>query len=280
MHRRSGLEIMARLGYVARGLVYMIVGGFALLAALGGERASGTKGALAKLLAQPLGTTLLCGVALGLLCFAAWRLAQCFLDADHDGRSATAIARRAFYGANALFYAGLAGWAASLAFAWSGGPDNDQEVRDWTAWLMAQPLGRVAVGVLGAAIAAAGVAVATKGITGSFARRLELKAETRRWLLPLGRFGHLARAAVFVIIGGFLITAAARYDAGEALGLGGSLRVLQQQPYGSLLLAVTAAGLLAFGAYQIVEAAYRRVSAPTVRELGRQASLHAQASTR
>ncbi|MFL6929842.1 MAG: DUF1206 domain-containing protein, partial [Xanthobacteraceae bacterium] len=63
-------------------------------------------------------------------------------------------ARRAFYGANALFYAGLAGWTASLAFARRGGPDNDQEVRDWTAWLMAQPLGRVAVGVLGAAITA------------------------------------------------------------------------------------------------------------------------------
>lgn len=174
----------------------------------------------------------------------------------------------------------LAGWAASLALARSGGPDNDQEVRDWTAWLMAQPLGRVAVGVFGAAIAAAGVAVAAKAFTGSFARRLELGAETRRWLLPLGRFGHLARAAVFVIIGGFLITAAVHYDAREALGLGGSLRVLQQQPYGSLLLAVTAAGLLAFGAYQIVEAAYRRVRVPEVRELGREASRYAQASTR
>src|SRR5262245_61789155 len=178
---------MARAGYVARGLVYVILGGFALLAALGGERAPGTKGALQKLIAQPLGTSLLCAVALGPLCFAVWRLAQSILDADHDGSSAMAIARRAFYGANALFYVALAGWAASLALARSRGPYNGREVRDWTAWLMAQPLGRVAVGALGAAIAAAGVAVAAKAFSGGFARRLELEAQTQAWLLPLGR---------------------------------------------------------------------------------------------
>src|SRR4051812_34573734 len=104
MHRRPGFEIIARLGYVARGLVHVVVGGFAVLAASAGERAVGTKGALQKLLTQPLGTALLCVVALGLLCFAAWRLAQCFLDADHNGRGVSAIARRSFYGVNALFY--------------------------------------------------------------------------------------------------------------------------------------------------------------------------------
>src|SRR5215211_6733438 len=53
----------------------------------------------------------------------------------------------------------------------------------------------------------------------------------------------------FAIIGGFLLTAAVRYDAREALGLGGSLSVLQQD--GRVLLAVTAAGLLAFGAINL-----------------------------
>jgi hypothetical protein len=145
---------------------------------------------------------------------------------------------------------------------------------------MAQPLGRSLVIALGVAIAAAGAVVAVKGLTGSFERRLELDHETRRWLLPIGRYGHLTRAVVFVVIGGFLITAAVHYDPREALGLGGSLRVLQRQPYGWVLLALTAAGLLAFGAYQFVEAVYRRVSAPSVLQLGRQVRVHAKPSTR
>jgi Domain of Unknown Function (DUF1206) len=78
MHRRSGFEIIARLGYVARGLVHVVVGGFAVLAAIAGERAVGTKGALQKLLTQPLGTALLCVVTLGSFASqrGAWRSAS------------------------------------------------------------------------------------------------------------------------------------------------------------------------------------------------------------
>src|SRR5215204_2695526 len=84
----------------------------------------------------------------------------------------------------------------------------------------------------------------------------------RRWLLPIDRYGHLARATVFAIIGGFLLMAAVRYDAREALGLGGSLRALQQS--GRVLLAVTAAGLLAFGAINLS----RRLTGASVRPQG------------
>ena len=64
-------------------------------------------------------------------------------SADHDGWSPKAVAKRAFYGANALLYVGLTAWTASLIFEWSGGPDDGQEARDWTASLLAQPLGRI-----------------------------------------------------------------------------------------------------------------------------------------
>jgi Domain of Unknown Function (DUF1206) len=49
-------------------------------------------------------------------------------------------------------------------------------------------------------------------------------------------------------------------DAGDPFA--GALGVIQQQPYGSALLGITAAGLLAFGLYGIAEAVYRWISPP------------------
>src|SRR5262245_9668627 len=126
MQKRSGFDTMARIGYTARGLVYLIVGTFAALAASSGRRPVGTKGALEKLLAKPLGN-----------------------------------------------------------------------------WLVI---------ALGAAIAATGIGIGIKGLRGDFEQRPELDAGTRRWLVPLGRYGHLARGAVFVMIGAFLAMAAVHFQ--------------------------------------------------------------------
>src|SRR3954470_11824995 len=83
---RSGFEWVARLGYGARGVVFLIVGFFAGLAALGAGRSVSSTDALKTLLAEPMGTLLLGIVAAGLFCFAAWRVLQSIFDADHLGR--------------------------------------------------------------------------------------------------------------------------------------------------------------------------------------------------
>jgi hypothetical protein len=64
---------------------------------------------------------------------------------------------------------------------------------------------------------------------------------------------------VFVVVGLFVTFAALDANAREAKGLAGALQVIQQQPYGSWLLALTAAGFLAFGAFGIAEGAYRKI---------------------
>lgn len=278
--RRPALETAARLGYAGRGFVYVIVGAFAVLAAMGSGGAKGQKGALQKVLEQPLGEALLALVALGFLCFSLWRLLQAFLDADHNGREPKALARRAVYAFTAVLYIGLAVGTVSIILGTDGGGGGDTAARDWTAFLMAKPFGRWLVAGAGAVVAGAGVGFALRGCKQPFEPRLALTEAARAWVVPLGRAGFVARGAVFLLIAWFLVQAALHANSREARGLGGALRALQQEPYGSVLLGVTALGLFGFGVFQFATAAYRRIDAPTMDEAAQEAERDARSLMR
>jgi Domain of Unknown Function (DUF1206) len=113
------------------------------------------------------------------------------------------------------------------------------------------------------AITAVGVGIGLKGCWG-LKRRLQLRPRQRRVLAALGRF--VARSLVFTMIGVFLLYAALDANSREAKGVAGALQVIQQQPYGSALLGITAAGLLAFGVYGVAEGAFGRITAPSLRQ--------------
>ena len=100
MHTRTGLTLLARGGYAARGLVYLIIGVLALLAARGS--------------AQPFGHFLVGLVVVGLVAFAAWRILQALRDVDGHGSKPKGLVIRAgllvggiTYGALAFFALGL-----------------------------------------------------------------------------------------------------------------------------------------------------------------------------
>jgi hypothetical protein len=86
-----------------------------------------------------------------------------------------------------------------------------------------------------------------------------LGPEAQRWVIRVGRIGLIARGVIFALIGIFLIQASRHNDAGEAVGLGGALQKLTEQPFGDLLLGLVAAGLFMYGLYSFVEARYRRL---------------------
>jgi hypothetical protein len=261
-HGRSSFEWVARVGYAARGVVFLIMGVFAGLAALGSGRSVSSTDALKKLLGGPQGEVLLGIVAAGLFCFALWRVMQSVFDADHLGRRGKGFGRRIGYGFGALFHFGLAAWAVSLMVGWSArSPDGDRPVRDWTAWLMAQPYGKWLVAAAGIGIVIGGIAIAMRAFTDDFKRQLDLGNEPSRWMALLARFGFAARAAVYLLVGGFLVVAAWHANSHEAKGLGGALQSLREQPYGWLLLGALALGLLAFAGYQFVQAYCRYVDA-------------------
>lgn len=258
------LESVARAGFGARGIVYMLVGGLALMAAIGsGGQTGGSRSALQSLLAQPFGKVWLGLIAAGLAAFALWSIIEALTDADRHGTGWKGLGIRAVHLVSGGIYVSLALFALSLAMGWgAGGGGEDQAAKDWTAWLLAKPFGRWLVGAIGAGVVAAGFGFIWKGWRGNVDPRLAVPADKAHFAQTLGRAGFAARGVVFALIGAFLLLAAWHSRSSDVEGLGGALEALQAQPYGWVLLGITAAGLFCFGLFGLVQARYRHISAP------------------
>jgi hypothetical protein len=258
------VERLARFGYAAKGVVYVIIGILALQLAFGqGGEATGPEGALDTIGRQPFGRTLLAVMAVGLLSYALWRFVQAALDPEDKGRDAKGLAQRAGYVVSGLTYGALGLLAGRMALGAASGEDGGG-AQDWTAWLLAQPLGVWLVALAGLIVIGAGLYQLYYGLSGKFRDELKLHAMSRTeqtWATRSGRLGYAARGVVYAITGGFLVLAALRSDPQQAGGIGKALGELARQPYGPWLLGVVALGVLCYGIYAFVQARYRRISA-------------------
>jgi hypothetical protein len=254
------VERLARTGYVAYGVVYMLVGVLAAQAAFGGGgQATGQEGALRSILLAPLGRVLLGMVAIGLLAYAMWRLFQGIVDPESEGRDAKGIVKRFDHVINGLFHGALAFSAGELALGAGGGGGSPD---DWTTRLLAQPLGRWLAVIAGTVIVGAGLYQFYKVYKADFRDELksgEMSTRERTWATRSGRLGYAARGVVFGVIGVFLVQAALKADPDEARGLGGALQTLARQPFGPYILGAVALGLVAYGVFMFVMARYRRI---------------------
>lgn len=241
--------------------MFLIIGGFALLAAGGfGVHPQGARDALEHLFGGPIGDFLLWLLAFGLLCFAGWRLRQSIVDSEGYGSSAYGLMRRSVLAASGAFYIALAAATARVTIA-PRQVNEDESARQWTAWALAQPFGRTAIALIAAGFIGIAIGLAVKAFRAPARRHLDIRRKFRIWAVLAGSFGILTRAVVFFLIGGFLAFAAYDSNSREAAGLAGVLRAMQHQTFGAALLAIAAFGLLTFGLFEIVEAAARRTHA-------------------
>lgn len=263
------LAFASRIGYGARGLVYLGVGVIALLAATDlVPRTTGTQGVLETWAKWPLGLFLIGAVGCGLLGFALWRTLQTILDADHHGVSPKGLVVRAGQAISGLVYGALSFSAFELldAFEDVGEADETHGIPDTVALVMNYPHGDSLVLLAGVMALIAAMGFVIQGLAQDFAKRLECDDRLCRWAVPLAKVGYVARGLATIPVGLFLIKAGLAARAADAKSWGDALQTVEQQPLGSWVLGTIALGLMAFGAFGLVEARFRRIR-PNVESL-------------
>jgi hypothetical protein len=249
---------LARVGLVARGLVYGIIGVLALKLALGdGGTATNQQGALKTIADRPFGKTLLVLVAIGLAGYALWRLTRAAVG--HGAEQRDNGSDRVAALASGIAYGILCVTAVKIiadAGTGSGTP------RETTAGVLGWSGGTVFIAIAGAVMIGVAAYQAYKGLARKFledAKTGEMSDGVEKGYTALGVFGHVARAVIFALVGYGLIKAAIDYDPQKAIGLDGALRKLADASYGPALLGVVAAGLAGFALYSMADARYRKV---------------------
>ncbi|RUT34818.1 DUF1206 domain-containing protein [Arsenicitalea aurantiaca] len=272
MARDSKFETLARSGYAARGVVYLIVGGLALFGAIGGGGADvGPEGALGWLLGQPFGRILLGLVGIGLAGHAAWRLVQGIANADDQDNDAKGIAVRAGMVVSGITHTSLALFALGAATGMGGSGGGEDGGSGLAATVLGLPFGAFLLGLAGIAVIGAGIAQIWKGATGGYRKYLEAASREHAWITPVCALGLGARGAVLLITGGFIVFAAIAADPEQVGSVTEALAWVRQLPFGGILYGLVALGLFAFGLYSLIQARYRQIDAPDPAAMARTA---------
>ncbi len=260
--RRAGPWVgrLARLGYLAKGVVYLAIGFLALREALGvGGKTTDPTGAMASIGAQPFGGVMLVLLAAGLACYALWKLVQGLLDADGKGSDAHGLLRRVGYVGSAVIHGALSFTAAQSIL---GAEDSSEDAAAASALAYQPPLGQILVALVGLGVIGVGLYQLYAAYGAKFREdlRLDLMSDAEeRWVTYAGRVGTAARAVAIGLAGAFVLLAAYQSDPSETRSLGAALESLQRQPLGSYMLGTIAVGLLLYGVFMFAIAHYRRI---------------------
>ena len=257
------LQWLARVGVVAEGMIYVLIGGLALAGAFDPtQHPSGSNGAMSKLVHVPSGRVVLALLALGLLAYVLWQLVLSVLDPEcTKGRwRFRRIALRIAHLWSAALHCVLVGLAAWQLLGFGHAGNDGQAQKQLTAMALQLPGGRWLVGGIGAGIVVFALVQWVLALRPQRDTRMDLSDTPLRVpVLALLVLGYAARGALFGILGALLVYAAWRHQPNQTAGISGALQSLRDQPYGPWLLGAVATGLIAFGLAQIAKARYQRI---------------------
>ena len=256
MARLTRLDWIAKAGFVARGLVYILFGWIALSARSKTE--AGQKGVFDTIQEMPLGDVLLTLMALGLVAYGIYRLTCALLDIEGKGSGPKGIAGRI-----AQLWSGLVHLViAYTATQFLGGstPEDAQNgsanTQDAARTLLDLNLGDAGLWAVAAALFFAAGLQVRKAWKGSHMK--QCAPDTPPSAKTIGRIGLVTRGLVFAVIGWSFIRVAETDSSGQAKAAGAAVASLQDTP---ALYTAVAFGLILFGVFSLLLARYRIVPA-------------------
>jgi hypothetical protein len=257
----AALEVLARVGLVAYGVVHLLISWLALQLAWGApaSKSADPSGALSTLADQPLGKILLWLVAVGLVALALWQASEAIWG-YRNREGAPRVRKQVTSGAKAVIYGTLGVSAASVGLG--SRSSSSQSQQQATSGVLAWPAGQVIVVVTGLIIVGVGAAGVVKGVQKSFGEEIDtssMSAGPREGVARLGQVGYVAKGLALVLVGGLLGYAALTFERQKAPGLDGTLQTILAQPFGRFLLTAVAVGFLAFGLFAMLQSRYRRM---------------------
>jgi hypothetical protein len=250
---------LARLGFATKGIVYVLMGSLATLAALGqrGGQIGDKRRTVQTLQGLPGGRALLILVAVGLSGYALLRVLQGLLDTEARGRGPKGLVRRFGYVMNGLIYTGLIGYTAHAVLHRDAGESARESEQSWAMRALAWPGGALVLTLVGAVIISACVFTLYQAASGKFLEQIDVEAlgvRRRAFALRAGQIGYGARAVVMGIVGGFFLHAGHTARASDVGSTEDALDLLRRMGPG--VLGVVAAGLMAYGLYALMQSRY------------------------
>lgn len=257
----NSIKKLARTGFVAKGIVYGIIGVLTFKAAfdMGGQKA-GQMQVLEFLEKQTFGNILLILMAIGLACYAAWRFIQAVKDPENIGDDAKGKAKRVAFFCSGLLYLGIGVMAALKAFGSGGGGSGSGSAQKSS--FLASETGLIIIGVVGAGIIIAGIFQFVKAYKNDYQKKFDLSSlddqKKRESIEKTAKFGLSARGVILLIIGYFAIKAYLDNDPSDIKTTSEAFSFIQDASYGAWLMGFIAAGLVAYAIYMFLMAKYRR----------------------
>jgi hypothetical protein len=261
------LRAVCRLGLACRGAVYLLIGYLAFRLAIAAHGRAGqpasSAGAVQAAVAPAWGRVPLVLLIAGLAAYALTQLIEAVFRPAHATGTMSRWRQRAVSSWGCLLYLAF---CLSTARLLAGTPpqqtaqSEQRQDTDVTADLLRTGGGRILLAIVGIAAVIAGVEMGRRSVRLDFRERFTSGHMPRALALltrALGAFGCTARAAVFVLIGLFVLKAAVLSSASQTKGLDAVFRSVASSDGGAWLLALLASGLACYGLYCLIEARYR-----------------------
>lgn len=250
MANADKLVWLTRLGFAARGLLYLIIAWLVI----GSSRATDLSGALEYLREE---RALLFVILVGFVGYGFWRVTDALFDGEGHGSGKKGALGRFGAGASGIIYLFLA-WQSWKLLKGDGGGSNGG-AQDRAGTVMELPGGAILVVIGGIALFLTGLWQIKRAVSGDFCKHLRPDIRQQEWVKWMGRGGYGARGAIFLVTAVFFMSAGLSADPSEAGGMQDALKWLS-----SPVNLIVAAGLALFGLFSLVESLFREIHAPPV----------------